>query len=140
NLRLRRSAETLVSHRTIHELIDAAFAGDPLTRADAKRLRRHIHHTDRTTALLNTPIDWPRAVLQEPFDVARRLILRDLRKRPASEIRALVRWLLVLLGTFAELTVAHEGKLERLRRDRQRAAIKSGAQKRTHARAILDMV
>ena len=129
--------------RTIPELIAAAYAGESLTSAEARRLARYKRHADHIeTILMRTvsPEDLARSEtmsMAEAFAECRKMLLRNLRNYTVGELRGYIRQLLVLLGQFVEMSAAREGITRRRQRERHRAGRTSGASRRQNAADFL---
>jgi hypothetical protein len=129
--------------RPTHTLIAAAFAGEPFTEAEARRLLRRSHHTDRIDAMLvrAVPPDGNgNGAAGDEYERLRKMILRDLRRYTVPELRGCVRSLLVLLGIWDELRAASEGRERALRKQLQDRGKQSGATRRATRTSVLTAV
>jgi hypothetical protein len=123
--------------RTIAELIEATFAGEKITPAEAKRALRHSQHMARADQIvmrdsvvpdeIGDPGEWS---LGRSFPSYRNTIRRNLRTYSEAELRRLVRELLHWLGAAVELLASDAGSHRRGQSARQRGGQRSGVIRR----------
>ena len=128
--------------RPIDDLIRALNAGDPLTKADAQRLNRHLDQLDRISETLEanrSPEDVARAQNADEsalFDDYRRNILRQLDTYSVPELRELVCELLAFAGAYVARHAATEGRTHRSRTHKQKGGQRSGQTRRSAATSV----
>ena len=133
--------------RTIPELIAAAFAGEPLTQAEADRIIRHGRQEDSIAEFFMRDLspedragaegqDDTTAVMGRALHEYRALVLSNLRHCTAPQLRRLVRELLTVLRWFVELEAAAEGRARRHYRQHSQAGRRVKARQK-QARGLL---
>lgn len=131
--------------RAIHELLAAVAAGDPLTTAEAQRLARHERQVGRLLKTLTRdaplpPEEWANAETGDEYAELRQTILRDLNRKSRAELRALVRWLVDVLGVTDDFRAELKGIKRRRRKERQLGAKQAAEKRRQKARSLFDFV
>jgi hypothetical protein len=114
--------------RTIHQLLVAQAAGDPLTPAELERLADHDHALRRALTGLRPSAE---------FEPLKQQILGALDQLDAPELRALVRALVANLELVDTQSARAEGQRHRNRRDKRRGGQRSGAARRETAASVL---
>jgi hypothetical protein len=126
--------------RTIHQLLEAKAAGDPITTDEAERLTQHEQRSAHTLVDMAgaTPEDWAQFVeAGDEFDVLRTTILSDLDTKTVPELRGLVLWLLEMFGQSWDRVAQLKGTKRGQRRQRVKAGKGSGPARRKKAEEFL---
>jgi hypothetical protein len=114
--------------RTIHQLLVARAAGDPLTTAEQDRLARHEQALHRTLTPLRPVPDF--ASLKQA------IVRADIEQMDAPKLRELVHALLANLELIDTLSAGAEGRQHKDHRQKRHGGQRSGATRR-EARAVM---
>ncbi len=118
--------------RPIHKLIQAAFAGDPISAADAAQLVAYMKKARRLDAAGASLASVPDAGnIGEAYERLRQPMLSRLPTRAPNELRADARYVLRLLGMYLELYAQLLGFERRTQKRRQAGGRKSGEARRS---------
>jgi hypothetical protein len=133
----------VVPHRTIHQLLAARAASDPLSDAEQAQLTEHQQRVSRALRQLEKlyPVAWgawPESGAE--FEALRDRILRDLDTKDADALRELVRLLLALVEMGDAFTAEASGRWHRQLAQQRSKGQQSVRSKRETAASIVDEI